>query len=383
MLLSRSHGLGVVRLVTPAVPFYGMPRRAASDRDAIKCALASVAGSDEFLLGRRVRQLERALAEWLGVEHAVAVSSGTAAVQLAVDALELGEGAEVIVPAFGFHSSLTAVIRSGATPVLVDVTPAGVLDVECTEAAMSARTRAIVPVHVFATTPDMSSLLALARAASARVLENSAVAIGFRHAGRRAATFGDLAVISAHPYKPLGGISDGGFVVSDDAGMAEAVRVLRNHGQDGSSRFLHHRVGYNARMDEISAAVLMTRLRRLHGALERRAQIARRYDAAFADLPELALPAGERERTGIYAYVVGSAEREALERHLALAGVETTVYYPRPLHLQRAFASLGHHEGDFPVAERLCRELLALPLYPEMPEREIELVIRAVRGFHG
>ena len=372
-----------MRLATAKAPFYGMPRRAAPDRELIKEALAAVADADEFLLGQNVRQLEQALSHWLGVEYAVAVSSGTAAVQLAVHALELGPGDEVIVPAFGFHSSLTAVIRSGATPVLADVTPAGVIDVECARSVLSPRTRALLPVHVFATTADMSALTALAREASVKVLENSAVAVGFRHAGQQAATFGDVAVISAHPYKPLGGVTDGGFVVTDDAAMASTVRMLRNHGQDGKTRFLHHRVGYNARMDEVNAAVLLTRLRRLQRALELRAQIARTYDAAFADLPELTLPAGGTDRSGIYAYVVGSPNRDALEQHLARAGVETTIYYPRPLHLQSAFTSLGHREGDFPVAERLCRELLALPLYPEMPDREVDIVIRAIRGFYG
>jgi dTDP-4-amino-4,6-dideoxygalactose transaminase len=371
-----------MRLGDPVVSFYGMPRRVAREGETLKQVVAAVGGSDEFILKSRTQLLEQTLAKRLDVRHVIAVSSGTAAVQLAVDALGFGAGDEVLVPAFGFHSSLTAVIRSGAVPVLVDVTASGVIDPDWAERAITARTKAVVPVHVFALTADMRSLTALARTRSLKVLENSAVAIGFCHAGRQAGTFGHIGVLSAHPYKPLGGVTDGGFVLTDDESLAEAVRMLRNHGQDGVVRFVHHRVGYNARMDEIGAAMLLHRLGRLDDLLARRAEIARRYDAAFGDIEALSLPGGERDRAGCYAYVLASPERDALERHLARHGVETVIYYPLPLHLQPAFAQLGYRRGDFPVAERLCRELLALPLYPQMPDSDVDHVIRSVRSFH-
>jgi UDP-2-acetamido-2-deoxy-ribo-hexuluronate aminotransferase len=373
-----------MRLEDPRVAYYGMSRRAAADRALIKRALAEAADGERPILGERVAELERSLCERLGVGHAVAVSSGTTAILLALRALELGRADEVIVPTFGFHSTLTAAIRCGATPVLVDVDPAGLIDPVAVAAAASARTRAIVAVHMFAATAEMDVLARLAAARGACLVENAAVAIGMRHAGRQAGTFGEVAVFSFHPYKPLGGVTDGGALVTRDARLADSARRLRNHGQDGVNRFLHHSLGYNARMDEVAAAVLLGRLRSLDGALRRRAAIARRYDEAFGDLrPELGLPAGEESRAGCYAYVVRSRERDALERHLARGGVETVVYYPRPLHLQLAFAGLGHAVGDFPEAERLCAEALALPLYPQLPERELEHAIEAVRSFHG
>jgi|HubBroStandDraft_6_1064221.scaffolds.fasta_scaffold63174_4 UDP-2-acetamido-2-deoxy-ribo-hexuluronate aminotransferase len=373
-----------MRLADPEVAYYGMPRRVAGERALIKQALVGVARGERFILGDRVSELEQSLRGRIGVRNAVAVSSGTSAVLLAMHALAVSPGQQVIVPAFGFHSSLTAVMRCRAHPTLVDVTSDGVIDPARAAVAMTARTRAVVAVHMFAATADMSALRALTRPSGAHLLENSAVAVGMRHAGRQAGTLGDLALFSFHPYKPLGGVSDGGAIVTDDDRLARSVRELRNHGQDGVTRFVHRRLGYNARMDEVGASVLLARLRSLDELLLRRAVLARRYDEAFADLqPGVSLPGGEPSRAGCYAYVLRCTERDALEEHLGAHGVESVVYYPYPLHLQPAFSSLGHRAGDFPCAERLCSETLALPLYPQLPDAELEHVIGAVRSFYG
>lgn len=368
----------------PTVSFYGLPRRAAADRALIKQTVAEVAASDSFILKSRVEALEAALAERLGVAHVIAVSSGSAAVIVALATLDLQPGDEVVTPAFGFHSSLTAVARAGGRPVLADVTEDAVLDPSAARDVAGPRTRALIPVHVFAACADMAAISEIARNVGAKVVENSAVAIGFDSPAGRPGALGDISIFSFHPYKPLAGVTDGGAVVTRDGELATIARQLRNHGQDGKTRFLHHRVGFNARMDEIAAAVLRARLDDLDGKLARRTAIALRYDGGLEDLsPELSLPGGDPTRTGCYAYVVRSARRDELERHLLERGVESLVYYPRPLHLQTAFADLGYREGQFPVAERICREALALPLYPEMPERDVERVIAAVREFHG
>jgi UDP-2-acetamido-2-deoxy-ribo-hexuluronate aminotransferase len=368
----------------PLVPYYDFPRRSAADRQAVKDLMREVARSDEFILKRRVRDYEAGLCAHAGVAHAVAVSSGTSALHVALAALGVGEGDEVITPAFSFHSSATPIALLGATPVLVDIGEDFLIDPELIAAAATPRTRGVVPVHLFSAMADMPRIAALARDHGWWVLEDSAIALGMSRDGVGAGRWGDLGVFSFHPAKPLPGVSDGGAIVTDDAALAERCRMLRNHGQDGVNRFLHHVVGFNARMDEINAALLSQRLRGYRATLTARAAIARRYDAAFADLaPALRTPLPAACERVYYTYVVRADRRDELERHLAERGIESLVYYPRPLHLQPAFADLGHRAGDFPEAERAAAEALALPLHPRMPEADVERVIEAVRAFHG
>jgi dTDP-4-amino-4,6-dideoxygalactose transaminase len=374
-----------VILDAPSVPYYGMDRRTSPDRELVERALLDVARSDEFILKRRVAAFEDELCRYTGAGGAVAVASGTHALQVALAALGVGPGVEVIAPAFGFHSSVSAVARLGGTPVLVDVdAERWQVDPDRLEEAMRASTAGVIPVHLFAQMADMPAIVALARERGAWVLENSAVAIGMRRGGRMAGRFGDLGLYSFQPVKPIGGTSDGGAVVGDDVDLVRRCRMLRNHGQDGVNRFLHHLVGFNARMDEVTAAVLSHRLARFEESIERRAAIAARYDEAFRDLaPDLRVPPPADHERVYYAYVVASRDRDGLERHLAERGIETKVYYPLPLHLQPAFRWLGHAEGDFPNAERACRLSLALPLYPEMPDGDVDATIAAVLEHHG
>ena len=369
-------------LDSAVVPYYGMGRRTARDRKLIEATVREVAACDEFILKRRVAAFEEQLCRYSGAGGAVAVSSGTAALQVAFAALGVTSGSEVVVPAFGFHSSASAVARLGGTPVLVDVDPESwLVDAERVADSLGPRTAGVVAVHLFSAMADVA---AIAAAAGDRwVLENSAVAIGMRRDGRMAGRFGNLGIYSFQPVKPVGGTSDGGAVVGDDGELVTRCRMLRNHGQDGVHRFLHHLVGFNARMDEITAAVLSHRLARYDGEIARRAEIAARYDAAFADLaPRLRVPPPAGHERVYYTYVVASLERDALERHLAERGIESKVYYPLPLHLQPAFRWLGYDEGDFPNAERASRESLALPLYPEMPDADVDATIAAVLEFH-
>jgi dTDP-4-amino-4,6-dideoxygalactose transaminase len=367
-------------LADPAVAYYGSASRVAPDRDLIHALVEEVARSGELILKRRVAALEDEVCRFVGCGHGVAVSSGTSAVQLALAALGVGPGDEVIVPAFGFHSSASCVARLRARPVLVDVEPdTWLIDPDAVAAAITPRTAAIVPVHVFAAMANMQRLRWLSREHGIALLENSAVALGMRRDGGPAGRWGEIGVFSFHPVKPLAGVSDGGMVVTDAGELATRVRMLRNHGQDGVHRFVHHLVGYNARMDELNAGVLLARLRRYGAARDRRAAIARRYDEAFGHLaPRVRLLPQVLDEPVHYTYVIACERRDELERRLAERGIETKVYYPEPLHLQRAFAFLGYRPGEFPNAERACRESLALPFYPEMPNTDVDAVIAAV-----
>ncbi|HEX8052751.1 MAG TPA: DegT/DnrJ/EryC1/StrS family aminotransferase [Thermoleophilaceae bacterium] len=372
-------------LDSPSVPYYGMDRRTHPDRAFIEEALLDVARSDEFILKRRVAAFEEELCRYSGAGGAVAVASGTHALEVALTALGVGPGVEVIVPAFGFHSSASAVARRGGKPVLVDVDPeTWHLDPDRLADAIGESTAGVVPVHLFTQMADMPAIVALAREHDAWVLENSAVAIGMRRDGRMAGLFGDIGLYSFQPVKPIGGASDGAAIVGDDEELIRRCRMLRNHGQDGITRFLHHIVGFNARMDEVTGALLSRRLARYDESIARRAEIAARYDEALADLaPDLRVPPPADHEQVFYTYTVACRDRDGLERHLAERGIETKVYYPLPLHLQPAFAWLGHGEGDFPNAERACRESLALPLYPDMPDADVEATIAAVLEHHG
>ncbi|HEV7806217.1 MAG TPA: DegT/DnrJ/EryC1/StrS family aminotransferase [Solirubrobacteraceae bacterium] len=368
----------------PQVAYYDFPLRAAADRQAVKDLLREVAASGEFILKRRVQEFEQQLCAQIGVAHAVCVSSGTSAIHVAIAALGAGPGDEVLTPAFSFHSSATPIALLGAKPVFVDVGKDFLVDPERIADAATQRTRGIVPVHLFSAMADMPAIASLARGSGWWVLEDSAIALGMSWDDVAAGRWGDLGLFSFHPAKPLPGVTDGAAIVTDDEELAQRCRMLRNHGQDGVTRFLHHLVGFNARMDDVNAGLLSRRLRGYREWTIVRREIARRYDEAFADLtPALCTPSTTPCERVYYTYVVRSPERDALERHLAASGIETVVYYPRPLHLQRSFAFLGHREGDFPNAERAAREALALPLYPSMPAGDVDRVVDAVRAFHG
>jgi dTDP-4-amino-4,6-dideoxygalactose transaminase len=374
-----------VILDAPTVPYYGMPRRTRADRELIEQALLDVARSEQFILKQRVARFEEELCRYAGARGAVAVSSGTAAITVALAALGVGPGARVIVPAFGFHSSVSAVARLGGTPVLADVDElTWMLEPRRVADALEPGVAGVIPVHLFAAMADVSSIAAVAHERGAWVLENSAVAIGMRRDGRMAGCLADAGLYSFQPVKPVGGTSDGGAIVSDDPELLTRCRMLRNHGQDGVTRFLHHMVGFNARMDEVVATVLSHRLARYERAVARRAQIAARYDEALGDLaPALRIPPPVDHARVYYTYVVAAQDRDDLERALAVRGIESKVHYPLPIHLQPAFAWLGHREGEFPNAERASRESLALPLYPEMPDDDVEAAIAAIREHYG
>ncbi|MET9361917.1 DegT/DnrJ/EryC1/StrS family aminotransferase [Streptomyces sp. NPDC006632] len=367
-----------------AVPYFDWAARYEGWTDQVLAAVRDVADSDEFILKSRVAALEAQIAERTGAAHAVAVASATGALTVILAALELGPGDEVVTPAFSFISTASTVALRGARPVFADVDyDTACLDLGAAEAAVTGNTRALLPAYLFTTHPDMTGLAELAGRRRLALVEDSAVGLGATVDGLPAGRHGTAGVFSFFPAKPVGGAGDAGVIVTDDDDLARDVRMLRNHGQDLNVRFLHHKVGFNSRMDEITAAFLLRRLPRLEEFLAARRELAQEYNDRLAPLaPDLLTPPGGYGDRAVYTYVVRAQRRDELKEFLAGEGIETVVYYPKPLHLQPAFAHLGHQEGDFPVAERLARECLALPLHPGMRPGAVAQVADAIERFY-
>ncbi|MFD9906470.1 DegT/DnrJ/EryC1/StrS family aminotransferase [Streptomyces sp. NPDC059063] len=369
--------------MTVQVPFAAFDQRFADWADALVDSVAEVAAADEFILKSRVASLESAIAERAGVRHAIACANGTGALTLILTALGVGPGDEVVTPAFSFISSASAIALAGARPVFADVTPDSMaLAPEAAAGALTSRTKALLPAHLFCYTAPMAALRDLAEREGLHLVEDSAVTLGGTVDGRATGSWGAAGVFSFFPAKPLGGCGDAGMVVTDDDALAAACRALRNHGQ--VERFRHDLLGFNCRMDEVIAAFLLRRLADFDQQTAARRALAERYSSRLRALgPAVVVPPDGHTGRAVYTYVVRAAERDALRDFLARRGIETVASYPTPLHLQPVFAHLGHGPGDFPHAERLARECLALPLYPELPLEVADRVADAVADFAG
>ncbi len=337
--------------------------------------------SGRLVLGPRLARLEARLAARVGVPHALGVASGTDALLLALRALGVGEGDEVVTVANTAVPTVAAIRAAGARPVFVDVEEdTSLLDVGRLEAALSPRTRCLVPVHLFGQVVDMGPLLALARARGLAVLEDCAQAFGAAGPAGQAGALGDAGAFSFYPTKVLGAFGDAGAVVTARPELHARLVRLRQYGMAGGPEALEE--GLNSRLDELQAALLDLRLDRVDAAAARRRAIARRYQDGLAGVGDLGLPAVRPGRTHqFYVYTVRTARRDALQRHLAGRGIESKVNYPVPIHLMPAYRPLGHAPGDLPVTERLAGAILSLPMYPELPDAQVDEVIDAVRAF--
>jgi dTDP-4-amino-4,6-dideoxygalactose transaminase len=366
----------------------------------VRAAVDRVFENQAFILGEEVESLERELAAFCEVRFAITCGSGSDALLLALMALDIGPGDEVICPAFTFFATAGAVSRLGARPVFVDIDPATYnLDPAATRAAAArcSRLRAILPVHLYGGAADQDALLALAGEHGVPLVEDAAQAIGARDAsGRRIGGRGRVACFSFYPTKNLGGAGEGGFLSTDDAELAERLRRLRVHGS--SRRYVHEELGMNSRLDALQAAVLRVKLRHLDDWNTARCRHAAAYDEAFAragarpstvSLAAGGLPLRTPAPVAVpavhvyhqYVIRVPAALRDPLRDHLAARGVGSDVYYPLGLHLQQCFASLGHREGDLPETDRAAREVVALPIYAELSEAQREYVVASVLDF--
>ena len=347
-------------------------------------AVTRVCDSQRFIGGPEVDGLERELCATLGYPHAVGLSSGTDAVLAALMALGIGPGDEVITPTYSFFATAGCVVRVGATPVLVDIEADTFnIDVRAALDAITPRTRAIIPVHLFGQCADMAPIIEVARARGVAVIEDAAQAIGCEYHGRPAGTWGDIGCFSFFPSKNLGAFGDAGFVSTTDAALARTLRLIRTHGME--PKYYHHLVGANFRLDALQAAVLRVKLPHLQGWSNARRTNAARYRALFAaaSVPEVTLPVEAPDRTHIYnQFVIRVPDRDRLRQHLDGAGIGSEVYYPVPFHLQECFAGLGYQAGAFAVAEAAAASSLALPIYPELTPQQQHAVVEAVRSFY-
>ncbi|MBP6786637.1 MAG: DegT/DnrJ/EryC1/StrS family aminotransferase [Candidatus Promineofilum sp.] len=363
----------------PLVDLKAAYRRLQAEIDA---ATARVLAGGWYILGPEVAAFEVEFATYLGVDHAVGVASGTDAVLLALRALGVGPGDEVITVAHTAVATVAAVELAGATPRLVDIDAATyTLDPARLAAAVTPRTRAVVPVHLYGVPTDMDAVLAVAHAQGLLVVEDCAQAHGARYRDRIVGTLGDAAAFSFYPTKNLGALGDGGAVATNWPEVAERLRLLRQYGW--RERYVSDVAGTNSRLDELQAAILRVRLRHLDAENAARRRLAARYDAALAGLP-VTLPTERADDRAVYhLYVIRTAARDALAEHLRARGIGTGVHYPVPVHRQPAYAHLGYGPGSLPATEAAAAEVLSLPMYPDLPEAAVDTVAAAVRAFCG
>lgn len=379
-----------LRLSTPArqatstpvtVPLLDLQLQYASIRGEIHAAIDRVCASQQFIMGSEVESFEKEAAAAIGAPFAVGVSSGTDALLVSLMALGIGAGDEVIVPTFTFFATAGSVVRTGATPVFTDVDPNTLMmTADGVRAALTPRTRAIVPVHLFGLCAGIDPLLDLAASAGVPVVEDAAQAIGATVGGRAAGTFGALACFSFFPSKNLGAYGDAGLVTTGDASLANQIRRLRNHGME--PKYFHREVGGNFRLDALQAAILRAKLPHLDRWNERRRENAARYRTLFARAgltDRVRLPEEPRGWRHVYhQFVVRVPDRDRLRAHLTARGVGTDVYYPVPLHRQECFARWAGPAGAHPHAERACAEVLALPIFPELTAEQQEHVVSCI-----
>jgi dTDP-4-amino-4,6-dideoxygalactose transaminase len=359
------------------VPFVDLRSQYLSIKNEIDEAVARVLDQTSFILGREVEAFEAAFAEYTGARFCVGLNSGTAAVQLAVMACGFGPGDEIIVPANTFFATAEGVSTAGATPVFVDADPVSYnLDVDKIEAAITERTRAIMPVHLYGQSADLDPILEIARRHQLLVIEDAAQAHGSLYKGKPVGALGRAGCFSFYPGKNLGAYGEGGAIVTNDEEVARMVRLLRDH---GSERKYHHEIiGYNFRLEGLQGAILKVKLNHLNKWNELRREHAARYTELLQS-SGLILPREMPYARHVYhLYVVQTGERDWLQQALAESGVQTGIHYPIPIHLQPAYAFLNHRRGDFPEAERQASQVLSLPMFPELTEEQLRLVAEAI-----
>ncbi|HET9644168.1 MAG TPA: DegT/DnrJ/EryC1/StrS family aminotransferase [Burkholderiaceae bacterium] len=358
-----------------SIPFFDNRRAVERVIPGLEAQLPSMLAQSTLVNGEQVRALEAALRDYTAGAHAVAVGNATDALVIALRAIGIGPGDEVIVPCYSFFASVSCILHVGAVPVFVDIEPDTYsLDVSRIEACITSRTRAIMPVHLFRQMADMDAVLAIARRHGLFVIEDSAEGIGMRHNGRHAGLLGHVGVLSFFPTKTLGALGDAGLVLTDDPVIAERARFIADNGRDAQG--MAQLPGMNSRMDDLQALYLRLQLEHLEDDIARRARCVALYDDGLAAVgsvirsPRVARRESA-QRVVDYVYLIETEARDALARHLARCDIGTETYYPLPLHLQPACRHLGHCEGDFPVAEAASRRALALPLYPELTDEAI------------
>ncbi len=355
--------------------------------EEIKKAIEEVLKSGHYILGPNVKRLEEEIAAYCGVKYAIGVASGTDALKLSLISMGIGKGDEVIVPPFTFISTVEVIIQMGAEPVFIDIEEETFnIDTEKIEEVITEKTKAIIPVHLYGHAVQMEKIISLAKKHNLKVIEDAAQALGgeclFSGIFSKVGSLGDAGCLSFYPTKLLGGCGDGGMVITNNEEIAEKTRFLRAHGLNGDYSYCLS--GYNSRLDELQGAILRVKLKCLDDWINMRRQKAHLYNELFTSLPSPSMKAPQEAsyaRHSYGAYTIRSLQRDSLQEYLTKKGIGTKVYYPLPLHLEKVHKGLGYKKGDFPVAEKASRDVLSLPIYPELSEDDIKLVAGEIGKF--
>ncbi|MBX5193744.1 DegT/DnrJ/EryC1/StrS family aminotransferase [Rhizobium sp. NZLR10] len=360
------------------IPFLDLKAQYQSIKSEIDAAVLGVLASGQYILGEEVARLEQEFADYCDVKHAIAVNTGTSALHLSLLAAGVGPGDEVITVPFTFVATVSAICYAGARPVFVDVEPVTLtMDPAQLEAKITPRTKAIVPVHLYGQMADMDAIRAIADHYRIPVIEDACQAHGAQYKGARAGSIGASGCFSFYPGKNLGACGEGGIVVTNSDDQAKTMRMLRDWGQE--QRYHHLLKGFNYRMDAIQGAILRIKLRHLEAWTEARRAHGRRYSLLLGGSANLRTPVEITDRRHVYhVYAIRSRDRDELQRVLSAEGIQSGLHYPVPVHLQKAHADLGYRPGDFPISEVAAREVLSLPIYPEMPARHVDQVAAAL-----
>jgi dTDP-4-amino-4,6-dideoxygalactose transaminase len=366
-----------IRTQQPPVPLLDLGAQYSSLKVEIDDAISRVLRTSDFILGAELDLFEAEFAAYCETKHCVGVDSGLSALELALRALDIGPGDEVITAANTFIATALAISNTGAEPVLVEVDPeTSNIDPDAVRSVITTKTRAIVPVHLYGRPADMDRIGEIAAQYGLALVEDACQAHGARYKGKRVGSFGNAAAFSFYPGKNLGAYGDGGAVVTGDYALAERLRLMRNYGQ--KKKYVHVEKGFNRRLDTLQAAILRVKLRRLDEWNSKRRQYARCYAELLSGAPLVLPRQGSDEELVWHLYVVRSLKRDALKAHLESRGVMTGLHYPTPIHLQPAYAQAGYRKGDFPVCEQLANEILSLPMYAELTPDTLSRVTEAI-----
>ncbi len=368
------------------VPFYTATREYKNHKAEFDAALSSVLETGDFILGKAVKDFEEKIASYTKAKYSVGVANGSDALVIASDILGFKDGAEVITPAFTFFASTSCIARLGGKPVFCDIDEdTFCMDMKDVENRLTKKTVGILPVHLFLQMADMDACMSLAKKHNLRVLEDAAEALGmqdmYNGALHQSGTIGDMGIYSFFPTKTLGGYGDGGMIVTNNEEYYLKAKSLRVHG--ATKKYHHDYIGYNSRLDSLQAAVLNVKLKHIDDSIAKRAEHAAQYRSLLKDIAQIKLPVVKTKGKEVYyVFNILAEKRDELQIYLAEKGISTTVYYPKCLHEQECFKYLGYKKGDFPVAEKLCASVLALPMYPELIEEEISYVCDKIGEFY-
>jgi len=365
------------------IPSFDLKRQYQMLKVEIDQVVQNVLASGQFILGENVSLLEKEIADYCGTKYAVGVASGTDALLLSLRACGIGPGDEVITTPFTFFATAEVISNLGARPIFVDIQPDTFnIDVEKIERAITRNTRAILPVHIFGQMCDMDKLIEIKEKYNLFVIEDACQAIGATYNGKRAGSIGDVGCFSFFPTKNLGAYGDGGMIVTSNEELKDKLMALRNHGS--VKKYYHSELGYNSRLDEIQAAILRVKLKHLDDFIRRRQEIAELYTILLSDIPYVKVPSIKPGHTHTFhQYVIRAENRDELQKYLSDNGIGSTVYYPLPLHLQKVYENLGYKLGDLPESEKASREVLALPMWPELKDEEVKVVVEVIKSFYG